>query len=176
MNPTLILNLVQMNPTLILILVLMNPPLILILIPTNAVSTFPFNVFTISFNVILFNYGKYACCLELCNSSLVFLVAFAISMAVPVPVCDCNTRLLLISTLLITFHLLISFNWYCGHESYRVTSFRMQYIINNLGQSGKWTRKFSHVGYPFAILVTYVVILTVLMSHVYFNYIKPFGL
>jgi hypothetical protein len=110
MNPTLILNLVQINLTLILILVLMNPPLILILIPTNAVPTFPFNVFRISFNVILFNYGKYTCCLEFCNSSLVFFVAFAISMAVPVPVCDCSARLLLISTLLITFHLLISFN------------------------------------------------------------------
>ena len=53
MNPTLICNLVQMSPTLILILVLMYPPLILILILTNAVSTFPFSVFRISFNVIL---------------------------------------------------------------------------------------------------------------------------
>jgi hypothetical protein len=42
--------------------------------------------------------------LEFCNSSHVLFVAFAISMAVLLPLCGCNACLLSISTILITFH------------------------------------------------------------------------
>jgi hypothetical protein len=65
------------------------------------------------------------------------LLAFAVSVAVSLSLCGGNACLLVINTKLITYRLLIVFNWYCGHESCRMAS-ETSFCVQHINNSGKW--------------------------------------